>query len=97
MTTPTAAAELAALVRSLGRIAQDVVSLLDGGVSVEDLRRLGCDGPALIQAIADLAQPNDPDHAAKVQEARALRRAARRALRQARGERAASAEADHAE
>jgi hypothetical protein len=79
------AAELAALGRSLERLALDLLDALrDGVVSVDELVRLGCDVPAVIQAAADLAHPDDLTRAERAKAARIMRRAGRRALLRAR-------------
>jgi hypothetical protein len=73
--------ELATLGRSLERLALDLLDALrDGVVSVDELIRLGCDVPAVIQAAADLARPDDTTRGERVRAARAMRQAARRAL-----------------
>ena len=73
--------ELAALGRSLERLALDLLDALrDGVISVDELVRLGCDVPAVIQAAADLARPDDLTRAERARAARIMRRAGRRAL-----------------
>ena len=77
--------ELAALGRSLERLALDLLDALrDGVISVDELVRLGCDVPAVIQAAADLARPDDLTRAERARAARIMRRAGRRALLRAR-------------
>lgn len=79
-------AELAALGRSLERLALDLLNALrDGVLSADELVRLGCDVPAVVKAAADLARPDDDTRAQRVKAARDVRVAARRALMQARG------------
>jgi hypothetical protein len=78
--------ELHAFIASLrGLVATLRRALADGVLSVDELVAIGCDVPAVVKAVADLARPDDPDHAVKVREAKALRKAARKALRVARG------------
>lgn len=77
--------ELATLGRSLERLAVDLLhALRDGVVSADELVRLGCDVPAVVRAAADLARPDDTTRAERMQAARAMRQAARRALLAAR-------------
>lgn len=79
------AAELAALGRSLERLALDLLDALrDGVLSADELVRLGCDVPAVVKAAADLARPDDDTRAQRVKAARDVRVAARRALLRAR-------------
>ena len=77
--------ELTTLGRSLERLAVDLLhALRDGVLSVDDLVRLGCDVPAVVKAAADLARPDDTTRDERMQAARAVRQAARRALLAAR-------------
>ena len=79
------AAELAALGRSLERLALDLLDALrDGVLSGDELVRLGCDVPTVVRAAADLARPDDDTRAQRLKAARDVRVAARRALMQAR-------------
>ena len=80
------AAELAALGRSLERLALDLLDALrDGVLSGDELVRLGCDVPAVVRAAADLARPDDLTRAERAKAARIMRRAGRRAARRLAG------------
>ena len=77
--------EVTTLGRSLERLAVDLLhALRDGVLSADELVRLGCDVPAVIQAASDLAHPDDLTRAERAKAARIMRRAGRRALLRAR-------------
>ena len=87
--TPTARAELRALLTALRRLTlSTAAALADRVLSLDELVAIGCgDLPALVEAIADLVRPDaevEGDHAASLTRTRVIVRAGRALVRRKR-------------